>query len=313
MGWTGVIGSGEEGRYVLDQAESDRLFRDRIVPDLLDGSPQPQPVVLFVCGQPGDGKATVTALAQAVLRRRGRPVVLSAPAFEAYHPRLYEPITDVATTGDRYVQYDGRRWLAAAEALTIQRRYDAIAETELLDPAAFVESARRFKAAGYQVEVAVLAVHEAHSRLGVLERHMLALEEFGFGRFVAQSTHDAGYQGVLHAADLVDAGDFADRVAVLCTDGRLLYGNQRDSRGQWQQPPRTGEVVSRERERPWTVPESRYFLETVSQVGRIGLAAPVQWVRDESVDQARAITALARRRLHPDAVTLHIATAGTSI
>ncbi|WBQ06480.1 zeta toxin family protein [Kribbella sp. CA-293567] len=303
--------SAGEHRYQLDQAESDRIFRDRIVPDRLTGSPQQQPIVVFVCGQPGDGKATVTKLAEAVLRRRGRPVILSAPAFEAYHPRLYEPITDVPTTADKDVQPDGRRWLAAAEALTIQQRYDGIVETELLDPSAFAESARRFKAAGFQVEIAVLAVHEAQSRLGVLERHMRALEEFGFGRLTPPARHDAGYQGVLRAAELIDTGDFADRAAVLRPDGRLIYGNQRDGRGQWQQPPRTGEAVSWERERPWTVPESRHFLDVASEVGRIGLAAPVQWVRDESVGQARAVTALARRRLHPDAVTLHIATAGT--
>jgi UDP-N-acetylglucosamine kinase len=301
-----------DDRYALDQAESDRIFRDRIVPDQLTGSPQDQPVVVFVGGQPGDGKATIVALVKAILRRRGRPVVLSGPGYEAYHPRLHEPITDVPTTADRYVRYDGQRWLAMAEALTIQERYDAIVETELVDPDTFAESARRFKVAGYQVEVAVLAVHEALSRLGVLERHLRALEEIGFGRLTVQSRHDAGYHGVLRAAELIDGEGFADRVAVLRPDGQLIFGNQRDARGQWQQPARTVDAITWERERPWTAPESRHFLESTSYVGRIGLAAPVQWIRDESVDEARAVTALARPRLHPDAVTLHIATAGTS-
>lgn len=298
-------------RYVLPDAESRRIFRDRIVPDQLTGTRQDQPVVLIVGGQPGDGKATVMALAKAVLSSRGRPVMLSAPVYAAYHPRFNEPITEVPTTAERYVEADGRRWLSEAEAFVIQQRYDAVLETELLDPDDFADSAGRFKAAGYQVEVALLAVHEASSRLGVLERHLTALEDFGYGRLAEPSRHDACYQGVLRAAELIDNGQFADRVAVLRPDGRLLYGNERTADGQWRQPTSTAATITRQRDRAWTVVESRHFLDVVSEVGQIGLAAPVQWIRDESVEGARTVTALARPRLHPDAVTLHIATAGT--
>jgi len=310
-GW-GTEPAGDD-RYLLDEAESGRIFRDRIVPDQLTGVPQEQPVVVFVGGQPGDGKATITAMVKAVLRRRGRPVVLSAAAYEPYHPRFHEPITDVPTTAGKYVEPDGRRWLANAEQLVIQERYDAIVETEFLDPDGFAASASRFKEAGFQVEVAILAVHEALSRFGVLERHMRALEDFGFGRLAVQSVHDAGYEGVLLAAELADQGEWTDRIAVLRPDGQLIYGNQRDADGQWQRPGRTTDAIAWERDRPWTVVESRNFLDTASVVGRIGLAAPVQWIRDESLDGAKTVTAMARPRLHPDAVTLHIATAGTQL
>ncbi len=305
--------AGDDDRYLLAEAESGRIFRDRIVPDQLTGTAQEQPVVVFVGGQPGDGKATITAMVKAVLHRRGRPVVLSATAYEPYHPRFHEPITDVPTTAGKYVAADGRRWLVQAEELVIQERYDAIVETECIDPDGLATSARRFKEAGFQIEVAILAMHEARSRFGVLERHMRALESFGFGRLAMQSVHDAGYDGVLRAAELIDQGEWADRIAVLRSDGQLIYGNQRDADRQWQQPARTAEAITWERDRAWTVLESRNFLETASVVGRIGLAAPVQWIRDESLEGAKTVTAMARPRLHPDAVTLHIATAGTQL
>jgi hypothetical protein len=305
------IGTAGADREPLDAGESAQLFRERIVPDQLAGSPQQQPVVVFVGGQPGDGKATITALVAAILRRRGRPVVLTPAAYEPYHPRFYQPISDVPPTPSPDIEADGRRWYAMAEAHAIEQRYDAIVETEFLDPGAFADSARSFKAAGYQVEVAILAVPEVFSRLGVLERHLRALEAYGFGRLVPQSVHDAGYAGVLRAAELVDGSEWADRIAVLRPDGQLLYGNQRSAAGEWQRPVRTGEAITYERDRPWTVVESRNFLDTASQVARIGLAAHVQWIRDESVEGGKTVTALARPRLHPDAVTLHIATAGT--
>ena len=296
--------------FVLSDADSDRIFRERIVPDRLTGTPQDDPVVVFVAGQPGDGKASITALAKTVLARRARPVVLSSFALEAYHPRLHEPITDEPSTADRYVEADGLRWLARAEDLVAEQRYDVVVETEVTDPEAFVASARAFKAAGYQVEVAILAVHEAVSRLGVLQRHVRALEGFGFGRLVTQSRHDAGYAGVLRAAELIDQGDWVDRVGVLRPDGQLIYGNQRDT--DWQQPPRAADAITWERERTWSVAESRDFLDATSSVERFGLTAPVQWIRDESVDGARAVMALARPRLDPIAVTHHIAKAGTA-
>ncbi|TDO68139.1 zeta toxin [Kribbella sp. VKM Ac-2571] len=301
-----------DDQHLLDEAESARIFRERIVPDQLSGVPQEQPIVMFVGGQPGDGKASITALAKAVLQRRGRPLVLSALTYEPYHPDFYEPITDVPPAAWRHVAADGRRWLALAEELVIRERYDAIVETELADPDAFAESAQRFKAAGYQVEVALLAVPEARSRLGILERHIRSLEKFGFGRFVEQSAHDAGYVGVLRAAELVDTGQWADRVGVLRADGELVYGNQRDGNAAWQQPARTADAITWERDRAWTVLESRYFLESVAQVEPLGLVAPVQWIRDEAVEGVRAVTAMGRPRVHPDAVTLHIAKAGTA-
>lgn len=306
------IGSADDDRYLLDDAESARIFRHRIVPDQLTGDAQEQPVAVFVGGQPGDGKATITALAKAVLAVRGRPVVLSAAAYEAYHPRFHEPISEALPTAGRYVAADGRRWLRAAEEWVIQQRYDVIVENELVDPDGFVASARAFKDAGFQVDVAVLAVNEVLSWFGVLERHLRALENCGFGRLTGQHVHDAGSAGVLRAAELIDEGDWADRIAVLRPDGRLIYGNERDVAGAWRQPARTASTIAAERDRPWTAVESRNFLETTSQVGRIGLAAPVQWVRDESLDGAKTVTAMARPRLHPDAVTLHMATAGTT-
>jgi hypothetical protein len=236
--------------------------------------------------------------------------VLSSFALEAYHPRLHEPITDDPSTADRYVEADGLRWLARAEEFSAEQRYDVVVETEPTDPHAFEASARAFKAAGYQVEVAILAVHEAVSRLGILQRHIRALEAYGFGRLVPQSRHDAAYTGVLRAAELIDEGDWADRVGVLRADGQLIYGNQRHTA--WQQPPRTPDAITWERDRAWSVTESRDFLDATSAVERFGLTAPVQWIRDESVEGARALTPLAKPRLDPVAVTLHIAKAGTA-
>ena len=299
-------------KHLLEEAESERIFRDRIVPDELTGTPQDHPVVVIVAGQPGDGKATITALIQGVLNRRGRPVTISPDRYEPHHPSFRALIADEPTTAGRYLSMDGRRWMAKAASYVRSQRLDVVMESVLLDPDDFEQPARQFKAAGYQVEVAIVAVHEAASRFGLLDRHIRALEAYGYGRLADPGLHDVCYQGVLRAAEAIDREEFADRVAVLRPDGQLIYGNQRTADGQWQQPARTAEAINWERDRPWTVQESRLFLDAVSAIERIGLTAPIPWIRLEAVEGARTVTALAAPRLHPDAVTLHIATAGVS-
>jgi hypothetical protein len=284
----------------LEETESERIFWERIVPDELTGSWQAQPVVVFVVGQPGDGKAMVSALARGVLDQRGESVMISVERYQPYHPGFH------ALAGDepgQNLSTDGRRWMAMAVPYVVSRRFDAVIEFEL---GGLEELADEFKAAGYQVEVAIVAVHEAVSRFGVLERHIRALEAYGYGRLAARTPDDF----VMTAAQASEA--FADRIAVLRPDAQLVYGNQRGSDGNWQQPAKTVDAINWERDRPWTVLESRLFLEAVSALERTARSAPVPWIRREAADGVKAVAALAAPRLHPDAVTLHRATAGVS-
>ena len=296
---------------VLEETESERIFRDRIAPVELTGTSQIQPVVVIVAGQPGDGKAAITALAQDVLNSRGRSVTISPDRYEPHHPSFHALMAEEPLLVGR-ADEDAMRWTTRAAAYARSQRFNVVIESVLRDPGAFADQARQFKAAGYQVEVALVAVHEAASRFGVLDRHLRALEVFGYGRLAETEVHDACYQAVLRGAEVVDREEIADRVAVLRPDGRLIYGNQRIAGGGWQQPPSTAEAINWERRRPWTVAESRLFLDAVLEFQQIGLSAPIPWIRSEAIEGARTVNALAAPRLHPDAVTLHIATAGVS-
>ncbi|MFE2011298.1 zeta toxin family protein [Streptomyces sp. NPDC059491] len=58
-------------RYVLSEADNERIFRSRIVPQQLAGTPQEQPVAVIVSGQPGAGKTAITSLVTRALAGRG--------------------------------------------------------------------------------------------------------------------------------------------------------------------------------------------------------------------------------------------------
>ncbi|TDW24284.1 zeta toxin family protein [Kribbella kalugense] len=299
-------------QYALDEVESQRIFSERIVPDQLNGTKQDRPVAVFIGGQPGDGKASITALTRGLLDRRGRAVTLASSAYEPYHPDFHALIASNSLDAAEGVTFDGRRWLVHAESLVIAERYDAVIETDLYDPAELAASARRFKSAGYRVEVALIAVHASLSRIGGLKRHMLALQAFGLAQMATASSHDRCYEGVLKAAALVDETEFADVVAVLRPNGHRVHSNQRMDDGRWQQSPGTSDAIRRERERPWTALESKQFLADVWAYEHYGIAAPDQSIRDAVVRETRQVIDLARPRLHPTAATAHIATTGTA-
>ncbi|MEV6286104.1 zeta toxin family protein [Kribbella sp. NPDC051770] len=292
--------------HASTSSENRRVFRERILPDELTGTPQDNPIVVFVAGQPGDGKATVTALVRDLLRHRGDPVVIAQDRYEPHHPDFYRPITEAPGP---YSSLVGRRWTTNAIDHARTHRYDVIVETLLLDPADFEQPAQSFKQAGYQVEVAIVAAPEALTHFGTLDRHLRALEAYGSGRLADPALHDTAYEGALRAADSIDSDDYADLIAVLRPTGELLRGTRRTD----PHDPLTAEAITAERTRPWTIPESRRFLAAVDAFERRGLSAPIPWVRQATVEGARTVTALARPHLHPDVITLHRATAGVPV
>jgi hypothetical protein len=302
--------AGQPGRpvqheQVLDEAENERIFQERIVPDELTGTPQERPVVVIVAGQPGDGKAVVSALVTGVLVRHGRaPVVIAADRYQPHWPGSRGPLEEEPAPAE-YLGADSLRWMDKALAYARSHRLDVVVESVSVGPGDVERTAREFSSAGYRVEIALLAVPEAASRFGVLDRHLRALEVYGYGRLADPALHDNSCRRVLETAQALDRELFADRVAVLRPDGQVIQGNGRDP-----QPSSTADAVEQERNRTWTAAESRKFLHAVDEFQRIGRSAPIEWIQREAAEGAKLVTSMARPFLHPDAVTMHIATAG---
>ncbi|MGB9998462.1 zeta toxin family protein [Streptomyces pseudogriseolus] len=67
-----MIDPAEVERHRLPPEENERIFRERIVPDLLHGrASQETPTIVFLVSQPGAGKSRVTEMVAAQLNRHG--------------------------------------------------------------------------------------------------------------------------------------------------------------------------------------------------------------------------------------------------
>ncbi len=254
-------------RYLLSDADSDRIFRGQIIPrELAHGVPQTDPVVVFVAGQPGAGKTKTTQMIQARLDERGGAIGINSDFYKPFHPQYARLLREDDRNAAAYTSMDGRRWMAAAEHWAIEHRVDALIETTMRDPGDFAEPARMFRDAGYRVEVAVLAVPEAQSRLGIVHRYHEQVATMGHGRLTLTANHDAAYTGVLQAATDIDHNRTVDAVAVYRRGNIELYANHLRSDGAWNAPPGARRAIEAERHRPWTPEETRRFIGTLEHL-----------------------------------------------
>ncbi|MFG2910922.1 zeta toxin family protein [Kitasatospora sp. NPDC048286] len=247
----------------LPAGESARVLAEEVLPAVLRGAvAQEWPVVVFVAGQAGSGKTLVVDLVHAALARRGGAVRVDRDAYKAVHP-LYRRFLaeDVRTAGVR-VRTDTYGWQAQLEARLRQERYDAVVEAALGRPEEFLADIAAYRRAGYRVEIVALAVPEALSQLGALDRYLHLAAE-GQPRYVGWDNHDACAAALPAALAAVEAGHLAERVLVVRrgteTVLESVYANELDTSGRWVRPARAAQAVLAERTRPWGAAETGRF------------------------------------------------------
>ncbi|XXH05216.1 hypothetical protein Hte_011641 [Hypoxylon texense] len=308
--------------YVLSADESEAIFERDIVPAelgaLLSAAEQQQqqsprtPLAVLLIGQTGAGKShTAPAIKHAMQRVRGGSSARGllahfvADTYKTYHPAYRTLLlassssssspapaspASLASLASPATAPDARRWLAMAASRAAAARLDVLLESAARHPGDFADLARgAFRGRGYRVEVAVLAVPAALSRLGILARfydYEGAAQEGGEGegggegggggggkgkgklpvRLTPRGVHDASYAGVLEAAAFVDGsedGAVVDQVVVVRRDGMVAYANERvgtgtgtgTEGGAWRREAGAAAAVRAERERPLTPAE----------------------------------------------------------
>ncbi|SMF51021.1 zeta toxin family protein [Streptomyces sp. Amel2xC10] len=232
----------------LPPAEHRRIFTDLIVPfHLGDPEPRRHPVAVYVVGQPGAGKTTASSL---VLRAmRPGAVLVSSEDFRAFHPAYARLLAEHPRTAGALLRPDYRAWQNAAEEWLRHRRADVVIETAPANSTDLLASASRSHAAGYRVEMLVLAVRAADSRQGTAHRFALGLERSQPSRFTTPHGHDRCYRALAALATALDRHPAVHTVTVTGRDVRAL-GNRQGG---------TAALLEGERQRPYTNAEAARF------------------------------------------------------
>ncbi|MFG1849673.1 zeta toxin family protein [Micromonospora carbonacea] len=247
---------------VLSEEDNERIFREQIVPMFLTGAPaQDQPVLVIVGGQTGAGKTAITAMVKRALGANSGFININMDFYNPLHPAFHRWQAEDETTASMKVRPDGERWWDKAQQYAIEHRCHVVLESAMRYPSEFEDIARRFHAAGHRVEVAIVAVPEALSRLGILHRYWEEVQAVGRGRLIDTAIHDECYRGVLRGAHAVDGGDVAHATFAFRRDGEVVYANTISVDGTWVRPPTLAAAIDDEHHRPWTTTERAWYIE----------------------------------------------------
>ncbi|MGW8767840.1 zeta toxin family protein [Streptomyces sp. NPDC055815] len=250
--------SADEHRFVFDEL---------IVPMYLSGiTAHEQPVTLYVMGPQGAGKSYTARTLRRVLRAR-RPVRIEGGLFKSMHPDYRRLLEEDPRTASARIRPDYRSWQHKAEQYVRECRGDLLIEIAPDNIAHFLDGARRDHAAGRRVELIVLGMRAADSRLGIAARCAGVARIGGTPRFTQAAAHDRTFAllaDVVRAAEQVP--DLVDSVAVIRRDLTAVYRNARLADGAWAKPPRGGDVVAAEQQRPYTAAEAGPFWALLRQV-----------------------------------------------
>ncbi|EQK99134.1 zeta toxin family protein [Ophiocordyceps sinensis CO18] len=152
------------------------------------------------------------------------------------------------------------------------RRLDVLVESACRHPDDFAQLALLFRRAGFRVEVLVLAVPAALSRLGILVRFHAGLADARPGALPVRLTpvrvHDESYAGLVDAAGFLDREAAADQVLVVRRGNLVAYGQERGCRGRVVGGGGVAAALLRERDRPLTQDEVGIALYDLQKLSR---------------------------------------------
>ncbi|OAA32034.1 zeta toxin family protein [Moelleriella libera RCEF 2490] len=282
--------------YRLSEQDSHRIFTTEILPvEFHDFPSQPSPpsttavghhhhhhhhqqrqaLAVLVVGQTGAGK---TRLSPAILSGMRLvnvsqpPVHLIADTYKTYHPSYAHLMETAPQHASPATGPDARKWLAMASEEVTRRRLNVLLESACRHPSDFKDLVRIFSAAGYRVEIVLLAVPAALSMLGIQLRYHEKLPEAQSRnlpvRLTPAKVHDDSYAGLMDAAAFLDQSALADQVLVVRRGNMVAYGVSKTSDGKMDVGETTiAAALARERHRPLTPEEAQTASADLQKLG----------------------------------------------
>ncbi|MGV9844792.1 zeta toxin family protein [Streptomyces fungicidicus] len=255
------------------------IFDELITPTVLANvTPRDDPRAVYVIGQPGAGKLAAARM----VRRAMRPgtTKLVGDDFKAAHPDYRQMLRQDPRGAGAAIRTDYKAWFAQAEEYVRTRRGDLLIESAPGGADDVLDSALACSRAGYPVELVVLAVREADSRLATALRYARALQSGITGRFTTRAGHDRCYRAVAELTAAAETHPAITAVTVIRRDGHALLRQEQPAA-----PGRASWALAAERHRPYTEQEAAHFIQLYQ-----GLRKALPQHRDE----LDGIAALAR-------------------
>ncbi|MET7353098.1 zeta toxin family protein [Streptomyces mirabilis] len=238
----------------LSADEHQWIFDELITPTVLAGvTPRDDPRAVYVLGQPGAGKLLAARMVKRAMRTGTTRLV--GDDFKASHPDYFQLLRDDPRSAGAAIRTDYRAWFSQAEEYVRRRHGDVLMEAAPGSVEEFLDSALPFAADGYPVELVVLAVRAADSRLATALRYARALQIGATGRFTTRSGHNTCFHALADTVAVAERHPQIAAITVIRRVGQALLRHETDGSG------RASWALAAERLRPYTEQETIAFLQ----------------------------------------------------
>jgi len=199
-------------RYELTEEEYKDYFNAVNMFFTTGKKPVERPKLVFVVGQPGAGKSKLTPL---INRQLGYNAVASdIDVIRSLHKNyqlvnteapeeLYRALIPAIDKADKELR-----------AYCIQSKLNVIYEGTMRATQGYVDMAEMFRSAGYDIEVAVMAVPELESYGSSILRYATDLMSNNSPRWVIKEAHDAAYENLIVTLREFEKRGLATRASV---------------------------------------------------------------------------------------------------
>lgn len=238
--------SADEHRWIFDELITPTVLANVVSRD--------DPRAVYVLGQPGASKTAAARLVKRAMRPGTTRLV--GDDFKASHPDYRKLLTDDPRGAGAAIRADYRAWFTEAEAYVRARRGDVLIEAAPGSSEDFLRSALPFHQVAYPIELVVLAVREADSRLATALRYARAQQAGLPARFTSGAGHDVCFRTVADIVELAPSHPAICAVTVIRRDGQALLRQERCGGG----ARRASWALAAERLRPYTQQEAGQFL-----------------------------------------------------
>lgn len=271
--------------HLLTSKEIDDLFKRHVQPVIEARQRFTSPTIVPIMGQAGAGKTTLATVMPERLAVMD-PYIVEHDDLDRLHPSF-------TALRDEFGEMEAREVIDSTES--IDRLFEKILDFGLTRgynlalPAPMNDSdwvapvfAQWRSDYGARIHVVALAVHEAHSLLGTVDRLRQEIELTGSGREIKQDWHDQQYSGVTQILQRIEADGLADSITCVARGGRRVCHNMLigvDPAVTWRDPPGAAAAVDAERSRLWTYREHLDFHRramAVAEFARSGGLTPEQ-------------------------------------
>jgi predicted ABC-type ATPase len=282
----------------MSQEEYRKAYNNAKEDFFASSKPSRQPVAIVLAGQPGAGKGILKTQAKRELADSGGAVLIDPDDLRDYRPGYRRMANEDYANAATRTHLDASQMAQELRRDAIGDRRNLVIDGTLRDPEKAAELCRELKAAGYEVDVRVMAVHERVSQRGVAERLEYGLADplQAIPRDVPQDIQREAYVGMLDSVDRIEHTGACDRLSVYRRDAdKPLYISP-------PMPPPAGQdaraAVLAERDRPMSSVECVRHAQKWDTIAEMAFARQAPVEEQERYEAARAA---AHVELHKDA------------